>query len=72
MIVEVIFNCQVEVGYGLCLDSLGGIYHQQCSFACGDGPRYLIREIDMSRGIDQVQHIVFTLVSDTSSGWRGS
>src|SRR5690606_14210221 len=42
---EIVLNSQIQVGYGLRLDALGGIDNKQCSFAGRDGTRHLVREI---------------------------
>ena len=52
---------QVEVRDGLRLDALRGIDHEQRPFARGDGTRYLVREIDVSRGVDQVERVALAV-----------
>ena len=48
---------QIEVRYGLRLNTLRGVHHEQRPLARSDGTRHLIREIDVSRRVDQVQDV---------------
>ena len=59
---QVIVYSQIEVRDGLCLYALCGIHHQQCAFAGSDRPRHLVREVNVSRSVNQVQDIFLTLV----------
>ena len=51
----------IQVGNSLSLHSLCGIHDKQCSFACSNASRNLIREIHVSRGVYQVKNIFFTV-----------
>ncbi len=46
---------QVDIGHRLGLDALGGVDHQQRALAGGQAARYLVRKIDVTRRVDQVQ-----------------
>ncbi len=59
---QVVFDGHVEVGDGLCLHALRGIHYQQCSFASGDGTGNFVREVHVSRSINQIQNIFLTFV----------
>ncbi len=50
-------NRRVAVGHGLRLDPLGGVDHQQGAFAGRQRAAHFIGEIDVARGIDQVELI---------------
>ena len=45
----------VKVGHGLGLDALGGVDHQDGSLAGGQGPADFVVEVDVPRGVDEVQ-----------------
>ena len=49
------FQGQIEVGQGLGLDPLAGIDEQQRAFAGSQGAGDFVGEVDMPRGVDQVQ-----------------
>ncbi len=51
------FEGQIHVGQGLGLHPLAGVDQQQGALAGGQRSGYLVGEIDMSRGIDQVQDV---------------
>ena len=51
----------VDVGERLRLDALGGIDHEQGALAGGEAAVDLVGEIDVARGIDQVEHIVLAV-----------
>ena len=55
---QVVPHGQVEVRYGLRLNALRGVDDQQRAFARGDGARHFVREVDVSRGVDQVERIL--------------
>ena len=55
---KIVVYGQIEVGDGLRLDALRGIHHEQGSLAGGDGTRHLIGEVDVTRGINQIEGIV--------------
>ena len=55
---QVVPHGQVEVRYGLRLNALRGVDDQQRAFARGDGARHFVREVNVSRGVDQVERIL--------------
>ncbi len=55
---QVVLQRQVAVGQGLGLDALGGVDEQHHPLASGQRPRHLVAEVDMSRGVDQVEDVV--------------
>ena len=48
---------EIRVGDRLCLDPLRGVDDQQRALAGGERPRHLVGEIDVPRGVDQLQLI---------------
>ena len=54
---EVIIDCEIQIGDGLRLNALGGVYQQQSAFAGGQCAAYFIAEIYVTGGIDQVQNV---------------
>ena len=52
----------VDIGQRLRLDPLAGVHYQQRTFDRAHGTRHLIGEIDVSRGVDQVQDIGFAIL----------
>ena len=48
---------QIGVGQGLGFHALGGVHHQYRTLAGRQGTAYLIVEVHMPRGVDQVEHI---------------
>ena len=59
---QVVLDGHVEVRDGLCLHALRGIHDEQRPFAGRDGARHLVREVHMSRRVDEVQDIFFAFV----------
>ena len=55
-------NSHIEVRDSLGLDTLGGIHNQERSLARSDGTRNLIREIDVSRSIDEVEDVSVSIL----------
>ena len=54
-------NGHIEVRDGLCLHALRGIDHQQRTFASSNRTAHLVGKVDVSRSVDQVQHIVLAV-----------
>ena len=54
---QIVPDGQIEVRNRLCLDALRGVDHQQRPFARGDRARHLVGEVDVSRRVDQVEHV---------------
>ena len=52
----------IDVGQRLRLDTLRGIDHQKRPFDRLHGPAHLIGKINVSGGVDQVEHIVLTVL----------
>ena len=52
---EVVLHRQVEVGEGLRLDALARVHDQQRPLAGRYGARDLVGEVDVARGVYQVQ-----------------
>ena len=59
---EVVLDGQVGVRQRLRLDALRRVHQQQRSLAGGERPRHLVREIDVSRRIDQVEDVDLAVV----------
>ena len=58
---KIMFNGHIHVGQRLGFHSLGGVYYQECAFAGGDSPGHLVGKVDMTRGINKVQMIGFSV-----------
>jgi len=56
--VQVGFERQVQVGQGLRLDALRRVHQQHRALAGGQGPGYLVGEVDVPGGVDEVQHVL--------------
>ena len=52
---QVVSGGQEGIGHGLRLDTLGGVDQQDRPLAGRQAPRHLVMEVDVPRGIDQVQ-----------------
>ena len=55
---EVVLQRLVAVGQGLGLDPLGGVDQQHRPLAGGQRPADLVAEVDVARGVDEVQGVV--------------
>ena len=55
---EVVLHGQVEVGQGLRLDALRGVDQQDRALARGERAADLVGEVDVARGVDEVQDVV--------------
>lgn len=64
------FERQVKVGDGLGLDPLGRIDKEQCAFTGSQRTGDFIREINMARGINEVQEIVPAVLRPVSKADR--
>ena len=53
----------IEIRNSLSLDTLCGINHQQCALAGSNRTANLVREVNVSRSVDQVQNILLALIS---------
>ena len=54
---EIRIHREVGIRERLCLDALGGIHDEDCTLAGVQGPRHLVREVDVTRRVDQIQDI---------------
>ena len=54
---QVVPHGEVEVRNRLRLNALRGVDHQQRPFARGDCARHFVREVHVSRGVDQVERV---------------
>ena len=59
---QTMVNGLIQVRNRLCLNALRSIHHKQRTFTGCDGTGHLIREVHVARGIDEVQHIRFSLI----------
>ena len=59
---EVVINGLVEIGNRLSLHALGGVNQQECALASRNGAGHLIGKVNVTRSVDKVQDILFTLV----------
>ncbi|MPM04649.1 hypothetical protein SDC9_50928 [bioreactor metagenome] len=50
----------IEVGNGLCLNALGSVNNEQCTFAGGDGARDFVGKVNVTRSVNQVQLVFLT------------
>ena len=55
-------DSHIQIGDSLCLYSLRCVYNKQRTFASGNGTGYLIRKVHVSRSVNQVKDIFFTLI----------
>src|SRR6185437_10822916 len=55
---EIFFQSQVQVGQRLRLDALRGVHQQHRTLACFQCAGYLVGEIDVPGGVDQVQDMI--------------
>ena len=58
---EALLDRGVAIGDALRLDALGGIDHQQRALAGRQAARHLIREVDVARGVDQVELVALAV-----------
>ena len=52
---QIMVNGQIGIRQGLRLDPLGSVYHQNGAFTGRQRPGYLIIEIHMAGGVDQIK-----------------
>ena len=55
---EVVLERQVAVGEGLRLDSLGRVDDEHHPFAGRQRPGHLVPEVDVTRSVDEVEHVI--------------
>ena len=52
---------EVEVRQRLRLDALGGVDDQDGALARREGPRHLVREIDVARRVDEIERVLLAV-----------
>ena len=60
--VQVGVHGQVGVGDRLGLHALGGVHDKDRALARGQGPRDLVGEVDVSRGVDEVELVGLAVI----------
>jgi len=60
--VQVVLQREVEVGQRLRLDALRGVDEQDGSLTRRQRAGHFVAEVDVPRGVDQVEHVVPTVV----------
>ena len=58
---QIVLDGHIEVGNGLCLNALRGVYHEETTFAGCDGATHLISEVHVSRSVNEIEHVVLTI-----------
>ena len=53
----------VEVADGLRLYPLRSVHDEQCSLTCSYGARHLIAEVDVSWRVNQVERVLYVILS---------
>ncbi|CRF28838.1 Uncharacterised protein [Mycobacterium tuberculosis] len=59
---QIVVQCQIHVGQRLRFDALGRVHNKQRAFTSCETAGNLVRKVDVTRGVDQVQYIIFTVV----------
>ena len=59
----ILVHGQVDIAQGLGLDALGGIDYQKSPFACCQGPRYLVIEVNVAGSIQKIEFILLPVLS---------
>ena len=60
---KVLVHRHAGIGNGLSFNPLASIHNKQCSFTGSESTGYFVREIDVTRSIDQIKLIGFTISS---------
>ena len=60
---QVMLQRQVQVADGLGLNALGGVHNQKRTFTCRNGPGHFVAEVDVTWGVNQVQHVVLAVLA---------
>ena len=60
---EIVFKGEIHVGQGLGFHALAGIHHQQSPLTGLQRTAHLVGEIDVARGIDQVEDVALAICS---------
>ena len=59
---QVVLYSHIEIGDGLSLHSLCGVYYKQRTFTCGNASRHLVGEVYVSRSINKIQNICLAIM----------
>ena len=59
---QIVVDGHVEVRDGLRLYALRGVHDEQRALAGGNRARHLVREVDVSRGVDEVERVLLAVV----------
>ncbi len=59
--IQIMIQGKIYVGQRLCFDPLGGIHHQHCAVAGRQRPAHLIVKIHVSRCVNQIENIFFSV-----------
>ena len=59
---QAMVDCHIQVGDGLRLNTLRSINNQQRALACRNRARHLVGEVDVSRGVNQVESILLAFI----------
>ena len=60
--VQIMIECQVDIGKCLCLYSLGCVYNKYRAVACGKRSAHLVVKVHMTGGVDEVKDILLTIL----------
>jgi len=67
---ELLLVGQVDVGHRLRLDALGRIDDQDRTFTGGKAPGDLVGEVDMARGVHEIERVLLTILGPVLHGDR--
>ncbi len=67
---EVVLEGEVKIGHGLRLDTLRCVDQQQRTLARHQRPAHLVREVDVTRGVDQVELVGLAVAGGIAQGHR--
>ena len=68
---QVVLHGGVGVGDGLGLDALKSVDQQQCTLATGEAAGDFVVEVDVSRGVDQIQFVGLALMDPVQGDGAG-
>ncbi len=58
---QVVLQGQVQIGNGLRLYTLRRVYNKERAFAGSNGTGYFVRKVNVSRCVDQVEGVLFSV-----------
>ena len=67
---ETLLVGEVDVGHRLGLDTLGGIHDQKSTFAGGKAAGDFIGEVDMARGVHEIERVLLAVLGPVLHGDR--